>query len=596
MIKNQNKKNGGFTLVEILVSIGIFAILAMSIYQVFASMTKVTGVYRGNTSVSELANQYMEIVHNMPYSQIGTINGNPPGLLPDQPNATTTVVGGNTYQIYYVVNYIDDPADGTIVAGTDPAPNDYKQVKLYIKNTTNDLTQSFVTNIAPKGLESLASGGALVIKVFDAVGQPVPNATVKITDTAVTPNISLSRTTDAQGNWVEVGLPPSDNSYHVVVTKNNYSTDQTYPVSASNPSPIKADATILAGQVTQISFSIDQLSNLTFNTLDQVCSAVPNVGVEVKGSKLIGTPSVLKFDNTYTSDTNGKIPLSNIEWDSYTPGLTTASYLVYGSSPIQQVNVLPNTSQNFNLILGPATANSLLVIVQDSLGNPVEGANVELQKISPALDINKVTGGSVWTSDDWSGGSGQATIGTSTLYYADDGNISTTGVPTGLRLFNNGIGYAASGSLTSSTFDSGTSATSYSTLTWQPTSQDPATSLMFQIASNNDNLTWNFTGPDGTASTYYTVPGTTINAINNSNRYVRYKAFLATTDPSKTPVLTSINVNYVSGCFTPGQVIFTGLDVGSDYSVTVSLPGYTTQTVTGLNISGSQVLHLVLTP
>ena len=596
MIKNQNKKNGGFTLVEILVSIGIFAILAMSIYQVFASMTKVTGVYRGNTSVSELANQYMEIVHNMPYSQIGTINGNPPGLLPDQPNATTTVVGGNTYQIYYVVNYIDDPADGTIVAGTDPAPNDYKQVKLYIKNTTNDLTQSFVTNIAPKGLESLASGGALVIKVFDAVGQPVPNATVKITDTAVTPNISLSRTTDAQGNWVEVGLPPSDNSYHVVVTKNNYSTDQTYPVSASNPSPIKADATILAGQVTQISFSIDQLSNLTFNTLDQVCSAVPNVGVEVKGSKLIGTPSVLKFDNTYTSDTNGKIPLSNIEWDSYTPGLTTASYLVYGSSPIQQVNVLPNTSQNFNLILGPATANSLLVIVQDSLGNPVEGANVELQKISPALDINKVTGGSVWTSDDWSGGSGQATIGTSTLYYADDGNISTTGVPTGLRLFNNGIGYAASGSLTSSTFDSGTSATSYSTLTWQPTSQDPATSLMFQIASNNDNLTWNFTGPDGTASTYYTVPGTTINAINNSNRYVRYKAFLATTDPSKTPVLTSINVNYVSGCFTPGQVIFTGLDVGSDYSVTVSLPGYTTQTVTSLNISGSQVLHLVLTP
>ena len=596
MVKNQDKKNGGFTLVEILVSIGIFAILAMSIYEVFASMTKVTGVYRGNTSVSELANQYMEIVHNMPYSQIGTINGNPPGLLPDQPNATTTVIGGNTYQIYYVVNYIDDPADGTILAGTDPAPNDYKQVKLYIKNTTNDLTQSFVTNIAPKGLESLAAGGALVIKVFNAVGQPVANASVKITDTAVTPNINLSRTTDSQGNWVEVGLPPSDNSYHVVVTKNNYSTDQTYPVSVSNPSPIKADATILAGQVTQISFSIDQLSNLTFNTLDQMCAAVSGVGVEVKGSKLIGTPNVLKFDNTYTSDTNGKIPLSNIEWDNYTPGLTTASYLVYGSSPIQQVNVLPNTSQNFNLILGPATTNSLLVIVQDSLGNPIEGANVELQKISPVLDINKVTGGSVWTSDDWSGGSGQATIGTSTSYYADDGNVSTTGVPTGLRLFNNGIGYATSGSLTSSTFDSGTSTTSYSTLTWQPTSQDPATSLMFQIASNNDNATWNFTGPDGTAGTYYTVPGTTINSINNSNRYVRYKAFLATTDSSKTPVLTSINVNYVSGCFTPGQVIFTGLDAGSDYSVTVSLPGYTTQTVSSLNISGSQVLHLVLTP
>lgn len=591
-----NKYTQGFTLVEVLVSIGIFLILVMSVYQVFFSTTQAIRVYRETASVSELASQYLEIVHNLPYSQIGTINGNPPGSLPDLPNATSIVFNANTYQVYYVVNYIDDPADGTILAGTDPAPNDYKQVKLYIKNTSNGLVKSFVTNIVPKGLESLGSGGALVIKVFNAVGQPVPNATVQISNTLTAPNINLTRTTDATGNWVEVGLPASSNSYHIVVTKNSYSTDQTYPVSVSNPNPIKADATILSGQITQISFSIDQLSSLTFNTLDQTCAAIPSVGLEVRGAKLIGTPDILKFDNVYTSDTGGKISLPSLEWDNYTPGLTGAAYMVYGSSPVQQVNVLPSTNQSFNLILGPPTANSLLVIVQDSLGNPIEGASVELQNTSPLLDITKITGGSVWTTQDWSGGSGQVTIGNPAMYSLDDSHISAGGVPSGLRLYNDGIAYAASGMLTSSTFNSGTSTTSYTTLTWQPTSQDPATSLKFQVAANNDNLTWNYTGPDGTGGSYYTVPGSTINAVNNLNKYIRYRAYLATSDTTKTPILTSINVNYVSGCFTPGQVIFTGLAAGSGYNLTVSLVGYVTQTISNLTVGGYNVLHVVLTP
>ncbi len=596
MVIMHGKHFGGFTLIEVLVSIGIFAILVMSIYRVFASVTRATGVYRENASVSQLADQYMEIVHNLPYSQIGTVNGNPPGNLPDFPNATTAVFNATTYKIYYVVNYIDDPADGTILAGTDPAPDDYKQVKLYILNTKTGLTQAFVTNVSPQGLENMGSGGALYIKVFDAVGQPVPNATIHITNTVLNPDIDLTRTTDAQGNWVEVGLPTSPNSYHVVVTKNNYSSDQTYPVSGQNPNPIKADATILNGQVTQISFSIDSLSSLVFNTLGQTCAVVPGISVEVRGAKLIGTPNVLKFDNTYTSDSNGKISLPSLEWDNYTPGLTTVASMVYGSSPVQQVNVLPNTSQNFNLILGPPTTNSLLVIAQDSLGNPLEGVAIELQKVSSAMDVTKITGGSVWTSQDWSGGGGQAMIGSLTKYFVDDGNISTTGVPSGVRLFNDGINYASAGTLTSSTFNSGTQATSYTTLTWQPTSQDPATTLKFQIATNNDNLTWNYAGPDGTASTYYQTSGSTINIANSANQYARYKAYLATTNSLKTPVITSVNVNYVSGCFTPGQVIFTGLSSGSDYSLTASLAGYQTRTVGSLTIGGYNVLHLILTP
>jgi hypothetical protein len=154
-----------------------------------------------------------------------------------------------------------------------------------------------------------------------------------------------------------------------------------------------------------------------------------------------------------------------------------------------------------------------------------------------------------------------------------------------------------SGSLTSSTFDTGTASTTYTTLNWQPTSNDPATLIEFQIAvSNTDNAstTWNFIGPDGTSGSFYTTSGTTINAPGA--RYVRYKVFLSTNDNSKTPVLTSVNVNYVSGCYTPGQVFFPSLSSSSNtpYQITASASGYTTQTISPLVIDGYQTLEILM--
>jgi prepilin-type N-terminal cleavage/methylation domain-containing protein len=588
----------GFTIIEVLVSIAVFLLMMVTIYQVALTVSRGIKNFRDNTVVSSLADQYLEIARNLPYSQIGTFSGNPHGNLPDLPNSVTEVINDTSYNIYYVVNYIDDPADGTILAGTDAAPNDYKQIKLYVEKVSTGITSSFLTNIAPKGLEGSNNGGALLIKVFDAVGQPVAGATVHITNTAVSPSINLTRTSDSAGNWVEVGLPASANSYHVVVTKNNYSSDQTYPISVSNPNPTKPDATILAGTVTQISFSIDKTSNLTFNILNQFCSPLNAIGLDVRGSKIIGTPNVLKFDNSYNSDTNGQVTISNIEWDNYVPAINSNTYMIYGSSPIQQISVLPNTSQTYTFILGNKTANSLLVIVKDSsTSNPIEGASVTLNNGDPDDDITKLTAGSIWNQDDWSGGDGQQNFTDVTKYSQDDDNLDYAGVPLALRLVDYGDqNYASSGTLTSSSFDTGTNATAYTSLTWNPTSQDPATTLKFQIATNNDNATWNYVGPDGTSGSYFTVPGTTINVANGNNRYIRYKVFMSTTDSTKTPVLTSVGINYVVGCFTPGQAMFPGLNSNKTYQVQVSMPGYSTQTISDLTVSGYQTLEVLLTP
>ncbi|KKP33149.1 MAG: hypothetical protein A2360_00550 [Candidatus Staskawiczbacteria bacterium RIFOXYB1_FULL_32_11] len=579
---------------EVVVSIGILAILVGVIFSIYTLIINQVALYRDKTTVSYLAGQYMEIARNLPYSEVGTIQGNPSGNLADLPNALMLNFGGNDYQVYYAVSYIDDPADGTILLGTDSTPTDYKQIKLYIKNVATNTVSNFLTNVSPKGLEGLLSGGALNILVMNAIGEPISGATIHITNTQTIPTYNITRTSDANGNWIEVGLPGSVNSYHIEVSKNGYSSDETYPITISNLNPVKPDSTILVGQITQISFSIDLLSNLDIVALNQSCQGMPGVEVGVRGAKLIGiSPDIYKFDDTYHSNNSGHISFPDIEWDTYTPTVVSTNRMIYGSFPIQQISLFPNTSQDFTLIVGPSTPYSLLVIIKDSsIGNAVEGVSVNLQSTIAGYDATKITGGSIWSQQSWQGGSGQVIFSDITKYFEDNGGISVNEIPSGVRLVKVGDDYVNYGTLTSSTFDTGTEETVYTTLTWQPTSQDPDAILKFQVATNNDNETWNFTGPDGTESSYYEVPGTSINSANNENRYVRYKAFLSTSDVSKTPVLTSINVNYISGCYTPGQVIFTGLISAKDYVIRSSMAGYMTQTIIENNIEGYAVSNI----
>jgi hypothetical protein len=260
-----------------------------------------------------LALNYLEIVKNMPYSQVGTQNGNPAGDLADQYAPIPAKIEAFNYQIYYEVTYIDDPSDGTALLSTDSAPNDYKQVKMKVQNMTTGKITTFATNIVPKGLE-ISTGGALLVNVINSQGVPVSGANVHIDFPTSSPyTIQLDRTTDAEGRVLELDLPVGVNSYRIVVTKAGYSSDQTYPVTALNPNPAKPDATIALGQVTAITFSIDLLSNLNIWTLDNTCQGIGGVGVNVRGDKLIGeNPNVYKFNNNYYSSASGLIDLASI--------------------------------------------------------------------------------------------------------------------------------------------------------------------------------------------------------------------------------------------------------------------------------------------
>ena len=195
------------------------------------------------------------------------------------------------------------------------------------------------------------------------------------------------------------------------------------------------------------------------------------------------------------------------------------------------------------------------------------------------------------TQTDWSGGPGQATSTVASQYFSTDGNIDTTTVPGDMKLKKIFGAYVASGTLTSSSFDTG-SPSNFQTISWLPGSQPPATgatSVEFQVASNNDGGTWNFTGPDGTASTYYTTANQNINSIVNGNRYFRYKIIENTASTTFTPDVSDVSFTFTSSCTPPGQVVFGGLSTTSSgpYTLTISKAGYATTTVTSLSLSAS---------
>lgn len=590
-------KNKGFTLIETVVGVAVFALVALAAYQAYTSLFLITTNNQFKIIALNLVNEQFEIMRNMPYTDIGIVNGIPNGKIPYQQTLTR---GGVTYTVTATVRNIDQSFDGTVSASsTDTSAADNKLIELAIAcPTCVKFTPIILTTVvAPKNLETASSNGVLTVKVFDANGVAIQDADVTVVNAKATTTITVNDVTDVNGNLVIVDAPPGSSAYAISVTKSGYSTDRTYPPgAATNTNPTKPDATVLVQQVTPTSFSIDRLSTLSFSSVTTVCAAVPNFSFNLVGSKLIGA-GIYKYNIGQTTNSSGVRSLTSMEWDTYTASSTDAVYDLIGLSPLNPIALNPNSTQSVQLIVAPKTPRTLLVTVKDNAtGLPLTDAVVNLKKNTSSYTSTKITGQGFLTQTDWSGGPGQSTTTSPTEYFSDDGNISVT-VPVGdVTLKKPFTTYAPSGILESSTFDAGT-ASNFHNIYWVPSDQPVAagtTSAKFQIATATTSTptSWSYRGPDGTSDTYYTASGTSIPTLHNGDQFLRYKMFLSTESSSSTPNISDVSVTYTTSCTPPGQVNFDGLTSGT-YTLTVARSGYATSTNSNLGVSASWAEEIV---
>ncbi len=567
------KSNHGFTLIEILVGVAVFSAIVISVYGAFALIEKTVIISKTRIAMTDIGREQLEIIRNLSYSNVGIIGGLPAGKIIRDKTVTRS---GINFDVLTTVRGVTDPSSTHLYS-------DYKLVELDIscENGCSVPTESFSTIVSANGLIVSTTTGAIVVRALDSGGNPVEGANITVNNNSSTSPILVNDTTDKYGNLEIIDVPPGVNNYSVSIQKDSYSSDRTYPPGGSgNPNPINPDATVVAGNTTQLSFLIDKVSSINFSTLTDTCSPVPDIGFSLSGTKLIGTsPDVLKYSQNFSSGGSGIKNVNNLEWDVYNTSVSDPNYVLAGTIPLLPLNLLPDTSQNFDFILEPKNPKQLLITVDDSQnGLPITGADVEITD-SHGTSTTLTTGRGFLGQNDWTGGDGQEQFIDPTKYSTST-NIDNSDSLIGIKLSTTTVststtGYYATGTLISSTYDTGAPSNFYE-ITWLPQSEPPETgssSVEFQIASNNDDSTWNFSGPDGTESTFYTLSDGNINSINNGNRYFRYKVFLSTDDDQFSPVLSSLSLTFSSSCVPPGQVLFSNLNSGS-YDLSVSKSGY----------------------
>lgn len=568
MIKNNLIKNTGFTLIETLVGSAIFLIVATAVYSSFTSLMTLAVNNQARNIAVQLAAEQLEIVRNISYVNVGLTNGIPLGILPQTQVLTR---GGITFNVLLTIRNIN------LSTSTVQASSKVVEVEVDCPNCKNFETVTLTGQVSPANLQSAGSGGALVVQVFNGNGEPVEDATVDVQSVAT----SSVRNTDVTNNYGIlniIGVPPGANMYKIIVTKDGYSTDETFPIGGvGNPNPTQPNVTVLNQQVSQVSFSIDKLSKLNFSSVSPLCVPVYGMDFSLVGSKNIGA-GVPKYSQNLATNGSGILSLNSMEWDTYTLTPTDSVYEIAGINPDSPFSLSPDSTKNIQLVVVPKNPKSLMISVVDSAsGLPISGATVELSK--SGYSNTKITGQGYLSQTDWSSGSGQELFVNESKYLIDNSFVdtSTSSGDVVLREFFGSYDTNATGTLESSTFDTGTTSNYYS-LSWLPNNQpldSGSNSLKIQFATNSSSTdpVWSYFGPDGTANTYYTVPGASINSVGNDRQYARYKAFFTTESTTSTPKLSSIYFTYSSGCISPGQVLFQGLSNGT-YDITVTKSGY----------------------
>ena len=403
-------KQKGFTLIEALVFLFIFAISSMAFLQTYAVGTRLIIESKNRLGATALANQKMEIIRSIDYDTIGTkrwngsawVYGIPAGdLLEDEAVSVNTV----QYQVHTFVQYVDDAFDGTLGGSpTDAIPNDYKRIRVSVSwgALGADQTASVFSNVSPNGIETSAGGGVLSINILDVSGSGVSGATVHIVNSAS--GVDITTATDSTGNITLPGAPAGTQNYALTVSKSGYYGAMTYPpypTSAYNP--IDEHASVVAGVLNPKTIVMDQASDILLHTKDPFGTAIPNIDISIEGGRILGTDMLtvppmpvygLKQDTS--TDASGDKTFAAQSYGQYALTVSGAGYQFYKLTPESATATVIDVVAGVNsdvtaILLDTAIGSVKAAVTNQSDGSPVAGASVHLSSASLGYDATRTT-------------------------------------------------------------------------------------------------------------------------------------------------------------------------------------------------------------
>ncbi len=340
-----------FTLIEALVFLFIFTVVTSTFYSVFAVNSRYTINVRDRQSSAVIANEKMEIIRNLKYSDIGTIGGIPAGNIAASENVA---IGGKTYAVRTFIKYQDDSFDGVYPADT--IPNDYKIVKVTVSWAgVNDSASNveLISRFVPPGMELASGDGVLAINIINSEGAGVSQAKVHIVNDDVSPDVDLTANTDDSGNLIFPGAEESILGYKLTVSKDDYETVETVNPDDVEYDPIDSHASVVSGSVNAKTIVLNKTSDIEFKSMDYLGVAMPNVSFHLKGGRVLGTDFSVPPLNVYDNDHDYSTELSGEKkLDDKSPGQyiisdvgAVSGYTLISVEPISPITVLPNETK-----------------------------------------------------------------------------------------------------------------------------------------------------------------------------------------------------------------------------------------------------------
>lgn len=258
--------------IEALFGIALMSLVFWALFGVFKLSIEIVLTSKAKIGALALANERIEFIRSLSYDDVGTLGGIPAGNIVQNESIT---LNQTRYNRRTYIQYADDSHDGSGVNDENGITADYKIAKVELTWDIRGRAHSYslVTNVVPRGMESLAGGGTIFVTVLDAFGSPLSGADVRIVNSTTAPAIDVTTFSNAEGLVMLPGAPAASD-YQVTVTKVGYSTAQTYDPTVANPNPNPAHLSVAEAQTTSATFSIDELSSLAVYTYEPIQTEV----------------------------------------------------------------------------------------------------------------------------------------------------------------------------------------------------------------------------------------------------------------------------------------------------------------------------------
>ncbi|HUY62261.1 MAG TPA: carboxypeptidase-like regulatory domain-containing protein [Candidatus Paceibacterota bacterium] len=549
----------GFGLIDVIVGTALLLIVFLSLFGVLRASLVVAALARAEAGATSVAETQMEYLRGLSYDAVGTVGGIPSGAVPQ---TATTTENGIAYVTHTFIEYVDDPADGVGVNDTNGITTDYKRAEVTVTYEINGLAREvrLVSNFAPPGLETTNGGGTLEIDVVNAGGDSVPDATVVITNAAVTPAVDLTAYTNIAGTVVLPGAATST-EYQVSVSKSGYSSAQTYALTGTNQDPNPGYLTVAANQTTVGTFAIDLLATLTLKTYSPIATST-FADDFADASKLAAMSSTTVSGGTLTLE-------SSATTGSARSVATTSPYLVrWGSATA-------------------TTTGAVKIHVYDGSGNLLPDA--VLANNSTGFTTFPVSLAAVSTTTYPSLALGATFTGTSTVPTVTGWSLSYAAGPTPLP----DVGFTLTGAKTIGSTGGG--APIYKTTVTGSTGASGTTQLSLEWDSYTLSVS-NYDIEDACPSPPIVLPpgvasSTSLILGSPTANYLRVLVLDNKGNPvgGATVTLSRSGFSETAPSSSCGSAYFGDIANATDYTVTITKAGYTTTSFSGVSVSGASM-------